>query len=332
KPVSFIEDCAVPLEHLAEYTAALTEVFARNGTHGTWYAHASVGTLHVRPILDMRRDGGRKMRRIAEEASALVRKYKGAFSGEHGDGLCRGEWIAWQFGSKLTEALRAIKQEMDPIGLFSPNRIIDPPPMDDDALFRYPPPGSGHAYTVRPLQTVLDWSDWNVQNDPVTEKTSSPGSGGDPAHGFAKAAEMCNNNGHCRKFDAGTMCPSYRVTRDERHLTRGRANSLRLALSGQLGEGALTSRAMYDTLDLCVSCKGCKRECPTGVDMAKMKVEFLAHYKKEHGFTLKDRLVAHLPDYADGVSRIARVANLRARVPGLAWISERLTGFSAQRP
>jgi len=332
KPVSFIEDCAVPLEHLAEYTAALTEVFARNGTHGTWYAHASVGTLHVRPILDMRRDGGRKMRRIAEEASALVRKYKGAFSGEHGDGLCRGEWIAWQFGSKLTEALRAIKQEMDPIGLFSPNRIIDPPPMDDDALFRYPPPGSGHAYTVRPLQTVLDWSDWNVQNDPVTEKTSSPGSGGDPAHGFAKAAEMCNNNGHCRKFDAGTMCPSYRVTRDERHLTRGRANSLRLALSGQLGEGALTSRAMYDTLDLCVSCKGCKRECPTGVDMAKMKVEFLAHYKKKHGYTLKDRLVAHLPDYADGVSRIARVANLRDRVPGLAWISERLTGFSAQRP
>src|SRR5215475_7787115 len=143
---------------------------------------------------------------------------------------------------------------------------------------------------------------------------------------------MCNNNGHCRKFDAGTKCPSYRVTRDEQHVTRGRANTLRLALSGQLGPEALTSRAMYDTLDLCVSCKGCKRECPTGVDMAKMKVEFLAHYKKEHGHSLKDRLVAHLPDYADAVSRIAGLANLRDRLPGLAWISERITGFSARRP
>jgi FAD/FMN-containing dehydrogenase/Fe-S oxidoreductase len=332
KPVSFIEDCAVPLAHLAEYTAALTDVFTRNGTHGTWYAHASVGTLHVRPILDMRRDGAPKMRRIAEEASELVRKYKGAFSGEHGDGLCRGEWIAWQFGPKLYDALRAIKQKMDPIGLFSPGRIIDPPRMDDASLFRFPPPGSEHPYTVRPLQTVLDWTDWNVQNDPVTEQTSAPGTGGDPAHGFAKAAEMCNNNGHCRKFDAGTMCPSYRVTRDERHVTRGRANSLRLALSGQLGPEALTSQAMFDTLDLCVSCKGCKRECPTGVDMAKMKVEFLAHYKAKHGYSLKDRLIAHLPDYADALSRIAGVMNLRDRLPGLAWLSEKIGGFSAQRP
>ena len=331
KPVSFIEDCAVPLQHLAEYTAALTDVFTRNGTHGTWYAHASVGTLHVRPILDMRRGGALKMRSIAEEASALVRKYKGAFSGEHGDGLCRGEWVAWQFGPKLNDALRAIKNEMDPIGLFSPNRIIDPPRMDDGNLFRFPPPGSAHPYTVTPLEAALDWSDWNVQNDPVTEQTSSPGSGGDAAQGFAKAAEMCNNNGHCRKIDSGTMCPSYRVTRDEQHVTRGRANMLRLALSGQLGEGALTSQAMHDTLDLCVSCKGCRRECPTGVDMAKMKVEFLVHYKAKHGFTLKDRLVAHLPDYADAISRIAGLANLRDRIPGLAWLSEKLTGFSARR-
>ena len=332
KPVSFIEDCAVPLVHLADYTAALTDVFERHGTHGTWYAHASVGTLHVRPILDMRRGGAAKMRGIAEEATALVRKYKGAFSGEHGDGLCRGEWIEWQFGPRINDAFRAIKSHMDPIGLLSPNRIIDPPRMDDGNLFRFPPPGSEMPYTVRPLTTALDWSDWDVQNDPVTEQTSTPGSGGDAAHGFAKAAEMCNNNGHCRKFDNGTMCPSYRVTRDEQHVTRGRANALRLALSGQLGEGALTSQAMHDTLDLCVSCKGCRRECPTGVDMAKMKVEFLSHYKARHGFTLKDRLVAHLPDYADAVSRIAGLANLRDRLPGLAWLSEKLTGFSAQRP
>ena len=183
------------------------------------------------------------MRAIAEEAGALVRKYKGAFSGEHGDGLCRGEWIAWQFGPALNEAFRAIKQEMDPIGLFNPGRIIDPPRMDDTSLFRFPPPDAAQPYTVQPLKPALDWSDWDVQNDPVTEKTSPPGSGGDPAQGFAKAVEMCNNNGHCRKFDAGTMCPSYRVTRDEQHLTRGRANTLRLALSGQLGPDALTGKA-----------------------------------------------------------------------------------------
>ena len=147
-------------------------------------------------------------------------------------------------------------------------------------------PAASRPYTVRPLTTALDWSDWDVQNDPVTEQTSAPGSGGDPAHGFAKAAEMCNNNGHCRKFDAGTMCPSYRVTRDEQHVTRGRANTLAAGAVGTAwAPDALTSQAMYDTLDLCVSCKGCKRECPTGVDMAKMKVEFLSHYKARHGFT-----------------------------------------------
>ncbi|HWG76040.1 MAG TPA: FAD-linked oxidase C-terminal domain-containing protein [Steroidobacteraceae bacterium] len=331
KPVSFIEDCAVPLEHLAEYTAALTEVFARHGTQGTWYAHASVGTLHVRPILDMRRDGTKKMRAIAEEAAELVRKYRGAFSGEHGDGLCRGEWIAWQFGPALTEAFAAIKRELDPINLFSPQRIVDPPRMDDLSLLRFAPPGAPHPYRVQPLEPVLDWSAWDVSNDPISQRISPPGSGGDPAHGFAKAVEMCNNNGHCRKFDAGTMCPSYRVTRDERHLTRGRANTLRLALSGMLGPDALTGQELRETLELCVSCKGCRRECPTGIDMAKMKIEVLAHYGARHGFTLKDRLIAHLPDYARALSRVCFLANLPARVPGLRQLGQRLLGFSAHR-
>ncbi|WP_332774663.1 FAD-binding and (Fe-S)-binding domain-containing protein [Polaromonas sp.] len=338
KPVSFIEDCAVPLEHLAEYTDALTEVFKKYGSKGTWYAHASVGTLHVRPILDMRREGAPKMRAIAEEASELVRKFKGAYSGEHGDGLCRGEWIAWQFGPQINEAFAKIKQAMDPLSLLSPGRIINPPKMDDTRLMRFPP-----GYKVIPIQTALDWRAWDVQNDPATEQTSAPGTGGDAAQGFAKAVEMCNNNGHCRKFDAGTMCPSYRVTRDEKHLTRGRANTLRLALSGQLnqsnslplplgegwGEGAL--EAVKDALDLCVGCKGCKRDCPTGVDMAKMKVEFLHHYKAKHGYTLKDRLVAHLPDYAPWASRLAPLLNLRDRIPGLATWSEKLLGLSARR-
>lgn len=330
KPVSFIEDCAVPLESLAEYTEALTQVFKKYGSRGTWYAHASVGTLHVRPILDMRQEGASKMRAIAEEASELVKKYKGAFSGEHGDGLCRGEWISWQFGPQINTAFAEIKRHVDPDNLLSPNRIVNPPKMDDTRLMRFPP-----SYRVIPIQTALDWSAWNVQNDPVTEQTTAPGSGGDPAGGFAKAVEMCNNNGHCRKFDAGTMCPSYRVTRDEKHLTRGRANTLRLALSGQLdgltGTEALTSQEVYESMDLCVSCKGCKRDCPTGVDMAKLKIEFLSHYKSKHGFTLKDKLVAYLPEYATWASRLSPVLNLRNHVPLLASLTEKILGFSAKR-
>ena len=214
KPVSFIEDCAVPLEHLADYVDRLTTVFAKHGTRGTWYAHASVGTLHVRPILDMRQGGpnggAAKMRAIAEEASAMVRAYKGAYSGEHGDGLVRTEWVAWQFGARLTRAFEEVKALFDPDGLMNPGKIVRGTKMDDARLFRYPP-----GYQPVALKTALDWSAWNVHADPVAGTTTAPGSGGDPAQGFAKAVEMCNNNGHCRKFDAGTMCPSFRVTRDE---------------------------------------------------------------------------------------------------------------------
>ena len=326
KPVSFIEDCAVPLEHLAEYTDELTQVFRRHGTKGTWYAHASVGTLHVRPILDMRREGAATMRRIAEEASALVRKYKGAYSGEHGDGLCRGEWVQWQFGPRIHEAFGEIKRMFDPAGLLCPQRIVDPPRMDDTRLMRFPP-----SYKVIPLQPALDWRAWDVQNDPATEKTSAPGTGGDPAQGFAKAVEMCNNNGHCRKFDAGTMCPSYRVTRDEKHLTRGRANTLRLALSGQLGPEGLLHEEVREAMALCVSCKGCKRDCPTGVDMARMKIEFLAQDRQRNGSSLKDRLIARLPDYAATASRFAGLLNLRNGSGLLARIGEKALGFSARR-
>ena len=329
KPVSFIEDCAVPLEHLADYVARLTDVFAKHGTRGTWYAHASVGTLHVRPILDMRasgeNSGAKKMRAIAEEASEMVREYKGAFSGEHGDGLVRSEWVAWQFGPRLTRAFEEIKSLFDPEGLMNPGKIVKPSKMDDARLFRYPP-----GYRTQPLKTALDWSAWDVQNDPVAQTLTAPGTGGDPARGFGKAVEMCNNNGHCRKFDAGTMCPSFRVTRYEEHLTRGRANTLRLALTGQL-EGGLESDAVRDALDLCVSCKGCRRECPTGVDMAKMKIEFLHHYHQRNGVSIKDRLIAYLPRYAHWGARLPWLFNSRNTMPSAPALSEKWFGFASKR-
>jgi FAD/FMN-containing dehydrogenase/Fe-S oxidoreductase len=298
KPVSFIEDCAVPLEHLAEYTDRLTQVFEKHGTRGTWYAHASVGTLHVRPVLDMRRDGAEKMRAIAEEACAMVKQYKGAYSGEHGDGLVRSEWIAPFFGPRLTSALGEIKSWLDPRGLMNPGKIVAPSKMDDRALFRFKP-----GYATKVPAPALDWSEWG---------------------GLDKAVEMCNNNGHCRKFDAGTMCPSFRATQDEVHLTRGRANTLRLALSGQLGDEA--DRQVGEALDLCVSCKGCKRECPTGVDMARMKIEFRAQQRKRHGSTLRERAIAFLPRYAPMAAAAAPLANLlAASLGGFAGFTRRRT-------
>jgi Fe-S oxidoreductase len=282
-------------------------VFHKHGTTGTWYAHASVGCLHVRPILNMKDESGaKKMRAIAEEAMAMVREYKGSHSGEHGDGIARSEFHEPMFGARLVRAFEEVKDSFDPDGRFNPGKIVRPPRMDDRRLFRYHP-----GYTVTPVNTALDWSEWG---------------------GFGAAIEMCNNNGACRKREPGVMCPSYRVTRDEQHLTRGRANSLRLALSGQLGRDALTSDATRAAMDLCVSCKGCKRECPTGVDMARMKIEFLHHYHQRHGSRLKDRLIAWLPRYARWGARLGFLLNLRDRLPGLPWLSEKLLGFSARRP
>jgi FAD/FMN-containing dehydrogenase/Fe-S oxidoreductase len=306
KPVSFIEDCAVPLEDLANYTDRLTQVFHKHGTTGTWYAHASVGCLHVRPILNLK-DGGdvKKMRAIAEEAFAMVREYKGYHSGEHGDGIVRSEFHEAMFGRRIVDAFETVKDSFDPNGLFNPGKIVRAPKMDDRTLLRY-----GPDYQYEPMQPALDWSDWG---------------------GFGAAVEMCNNNGTCRKSDPGVMCPSYRVTQDEAHVTRGRANSLRLAITGQLGPDALTSDAMAATMDLCVGCKGCKRECPTGVDMAKMKIEVDHARQQKHGIKLRDRLVAYLPRYAPWASKLGALLNLRDQIPGLAFLSEKLLGFSAKR-
>ncbi len=310
KPVSFVEDCAVELPDLAEYTASLTDVFEKYGAKGTWYAHASVGCLHVRPVLNMKLDKDVKtMRSIAEEAFELVRRYKGSHSGEHGDGIVRSEFHDQMFGSRMVSAFEEVKQRFDPHGVFNPRKIVNAPRMDDRKLFRY-----HHDYGSKEFETKLDWSAW-------------PGAGG----GLQGAVEMCNNNGACRKLKGGTMCPSYRATRNERDVTRGRANTLRLAISGQLGEDALISDGIMEAMKLCVSCKGCKRECPTGIDMAAMKIEVLAARAEQLGISLHDRLVAYLPRYAPTASRFAGIMNLRNSVPGIAKLLERPTGFTAAR-
>ncbi|KGM89748.1 FAD/FMN-containing dehydrogenase [Roseovarius mucosus DSM 17069] len=310
KPVSFVEDCAVPLEHLADYTDRLTEVFHRHGTTGTWYAHASEGCLHVRPVLNLKLERDvRKMREIADAAFAMVREYKGSHSGEHGDGIVRSEFHGAMFGPRILSAFEEVKAAFDPDTRLNPGKIVHAPKMDDRSLMRYPP-----GYDFADLKTGHDWSAWT-------------GKGG----GFQGAVEMCNNNGACRKLAGGAMCPSYRVTRDERDVTRGRANTLRLALSGRLGQNALFSDEMAETMKLCVGCKACKRECPTGVDMARMKTEVLYQRGQKLGFGLRARLIAEMPRYARIAVALRGLIALRNRVPLLAVLGERLTGFAAAR-
>src|SRR4029078_2045594 len=211
--------------------------------------------------------------------------------------------------SRIVADFGAVKQRFDPDNVLNPGKIVDPPKMDDRSLFRYPP-----GYRVAELKTVLDWSAY-------------PGAGS----GFQGAVEMCNNNGACRNLEGGVMCPSYRATRNEKNVTRGRANSLRLAISGQLGPDALSSDEMMETLKLCVSCKACRHECPTGVDMAKMKIEVLAARAEKHGLSRRARLVGYLPRYADLASRFAPLANWRNNSPLLRALFEKLAGISAKR-
>ena len=311
KPVSFIEDCAVELKDLAEYTDGLNQIFDKYDTKGTWYAHASVGCLHVRPVLNMKlQTDVSKMRNIADETSKLVKKFKGSYSGEHGDGIARSEFNEVMFGKKMINIFETIKQAFDPDNIFNPGKIINAPKMDARDYFRYAP-----SYNAKNINTILDWSQW-------------PGNAG----GFQGAIEMCNNNGSCRKLDGGVMCPSFRVTKDEKDSTRGRANSLRLALSGQLGKNALTSKEMTETMKLCVACKACKRECPTGVDMSKMKIEISNLHAKKYGLDINSKLIAYLPKYAAFASNFSKLLNLRDKIPGAAKISELILGFTAKRP
>ena len=246
-----------------------------------------------------------KMRSIAEQAFSIVREYEGSHSGEHGDGIVRSEFHPIMFGDRMLNIFEQVKETIDPGGLFNPGKIVDPPRMDDRSLFRY-----GPDYLDGKSPTQLDWSSWG---------------------GFAGAVEMCNNNGACRKRDAAVMCPSFRATGDETHSTRGRANTLRLALTGQLGPNAFSSSEMAESMSLCVGCKACKRECPTGVDMARMKLELQARQTAAHGLNRGQRLVAYLPRYAPTIAGIGPLFNAFQKLPGAARCIETLTGFTRHR-
>ena len=306
KPVSIVEDCAIPLPALAEFGASVEEIFARHGTSATWYAHASVGCLHVRPSLNMKDAGDiATFRGVAEEVLREAVRLGGSYSGEHGDGILRSEFIEPLLGGRLARAFGEVKEAFDPTGMMNPGKIVAAPRMDDRELFRY-----GPRYREAPLPVAMDWS----------------GQGG-----FTRAVEACNNNGACRKMDPGVMCPSYRVTREEADTTRGRANVLRLALTGQLGPQGLLGDEVADVLDLCVGCKACKRECPAGVDMAAMKAEVLHHRNRQRGAPLRERLFASLPRVAPLASRVPWLLNLRNRMRVLAWLGERTLGIAAAR-
>ena len=280
KPVAFVEDAAVPPDRLEEFVARFAELVAGEGTWACFYGHASVGCLHVRPALNTKDPAGvARMRRIAEHVAGLVVELGGSISGEHGDGLSRSEFLGRMYGPELVDAFAALKRAWDPAGLLNPGVIVDPPPMQEHLrLGPAPQPGAP--------PTVLDFS---------------------AQGGFEAAVELCNGSGLCRKRNAGTMCPSYMATGQERDTTRARANALRSVLDGTLDPAELTGDRLWEVFDLCVACKACKTECPSRVDVARMKTEVLAQRGAAHGFSLRQRAAAH-----------ARVGlAVAARVPGL---------------
>ena len=286
KSISFVEDTAVAPERLRDYIERFLALITRHGTTAGIYAHASVGCLHVRPVINLKTERGvAQFTAIAHEVADLVLEFGGALSGEHGDGIVRGPFTERMFGPALYNAFRDVKRTFDPDGIFNPGKIIDSPPLT--ANLRY-----GPAY---PTPEPVTFFDYAAQG------------------GMGRAVEMCSGVGACRKKLDGTMCPSYRATLDEQHSTRGRANVLRLAMTGQLGETGLGDRAVYDVLDLCLECRACKTECPTGVDVARFKSEFLADYWRRHGTPLRARAFGHINTGAAWASRIAPIVNRVAR-------------------
>ena len=305
KPVSFVEDAAVPVEKLADYISDVERIIYDNDTTYAIYAHASAGCLHIRPLIDLRTIKGREQyRTIADGVAATVKKYQGTITGEHGQGLVRGEFSEYLFGADLMDAFRQVKRAFDPDNMMNPGKIIDSPPMDSAELLRYSP-----DYQVIDVQTRFDWSADN---------------------GFAGAIEMCNGAGVCRKEGAGTMCPSYQATLDEAHSTRGRANALRAAISGRLPDD-LGNAAVKDVFDLCLSCKACASECPSSVDVAKLKSEFLATWHDKHGIPLATKVFGNIHRVNRLAGKFPKLSNFMLKHP-LGKLGADLLGIPTDRP
>jgi FAD/FMN-containing dehydrogenase/Fe-S oxidoreductase len=304
KAISFVEDTAVAPEHLRDYIAAFLAIIARHGTTAGVYAHASVGCLHVRPVINLKTEAGvHHFEAIAREVADLVLKYGGSLSGEHGDGLVRSPFQEKMYGPVLYQAFRELKRTFDPLNLLNPGKIVDAPPLT--ANLRY-----GPGYFTPDVPTTFDFS---------------------ADGGLVRAAELCAGVGECRKGRDGTMCPSYQATREEQHSTRGRANALRLALTGQLGSGGLTDPVLFETLDLCLECKACKSECPTNVDMARLKAEFLYQYYRKHGLPLRNRVFGHVAGVSHWGCRLAPVSNWVARSRLVRWLNDKVLGIDRRR-
>ena len=264
KPLAFIEDAAIPSEHLPEYIERVLKVCEKHQTKAAMYAHASVGVIHVRPILDLRlAEDIERMQRIAEDTFELVMEYGGSWSGEHGDGLVRSAFNKRFFGEPLYNAFLEVKKLFDPENLMNPGKIVEAQTIEKN--LRY-----GTSYGDAVVKTEYKYKE---------------------EEGFGAAVHMCSGVGECRKILGGTMCPSFKATRDEEHSTRGRANALRMAMSNQFGHEGLSSSRLHEVMDLCLSCKACKSECPSNVDMAKMKSDTLQMYYDEHGISLRDKLI-----------------------------------------
>ena len=304
KPIAFVEDTAVAPEKLPEFVKRFDEIVRAHGTEAGYYGHAGVGCLHIRPLIDIKqRDGVSTMVAIAEEISDLVLEFGGSLSGEHGDGLVRSPFNEKMFGGQLYQAFRDVKKAFDPDGIMNPGKITDAAPMTESLRL-------GPGYSTMPVRTGFHYSE--------------EGS-------FAHAIEMCNGQGACRKVLGGTMCPSYMVTRDEEHSTRGRANALRGAMSGALPEGSMTSKRMFEVMDLCLECKGCKAECPSNVDMAKLKYEFLDMYHKANGYPLRNRIFGNVAALSRLGSFFAPLTNWSMKTGLFKDLLERYVGVDRRR-
>ena len=304
KSISFVEDTAVAPERLRDYIERFLAIIHAQGTTAGIYAHASVGCLHVRPVINLKTEEGvRKFETIAQQVADLVLEFGGALSSEHGDGLARSPFNRQMFGEVLYEAFRKVKHAFDPGGMLNPGKIVDGPPITSNLRF-------GAGYQTPDPTTWFDYSEYG---------------------GMGRAVEMCSGVGACRKTLAGTMCPSYMATRDEAHSTRGRANVLRLAMAGRLGEAGLGDKGVYEVLDLCLQCRACKSECPVGVDVARFKSEFLADYYSRHGKPLKARMLGNIDRLAVWGSRCAPLSNRIATSRPNRWLMEKLLGIDRRR-